>query len=120
MKNAEALELAKQVAKDQMDWLDATMKKHVPQVIHDKFVRGDFSQQQMNQWLRRNRMRLIFLRNTPVVRLVKTVNGEDRILDEFRPRIMVGDREVDLWKVMNSDGIDPADIYTDSGQKPTE
>lgn len=118
MRNAEAQELARQVVKDQMDWLDAAMKKIVPPVLHDKFVRGDFSQPQMGAWLRRNRIRVIYLSNCPIIRIVKTVHGEDKILDEFKPRIVIEGREVDLWKVMNSDSTDPTDIWADSSPKP--
>lgn len=113
MKNAEVQELSRQIVKDQMDWLDAAMKKIIPPVLHDKFVRGDFSQKQMGDWLRRNRIRVIYLSNCPIIRIVQSKNGEDKILDEFRPRITVEGREVDLWKVMNSDNTDPSDIWAD-------
>lgn len=117
MKNAEVQDLAQQVVKDQMDWLDAAMKKILPPVIHDKFVRGDFSQAQMGKWLRRNQIRVIFLSNCPIIRIVQTKHGEDKILAQFEPRITVGGRQVDLWKVMNSDNTNPSDIWADDAPK---
>lgn len=113
MTNAEAMDWAKTLKQDQTEWLDAEMKKLLPIVLHDKFVRGDFSQEAMGAWLRRNRIRVVFLRNAPIIR----IEQKDRTIAEFKPRIIIEGREVDLWKVMNSDNTNPSDIWVDSDSK---
>lgn len=113
MTNAEAMDFAKTLTQDQTEWLDAEMKKLLPPVLHDKFVRGDFSGEAMGAWLRRNEIQIIPFSNVPVLRLVQ----KGRIISEFKPRITIEGREVDIWKVINSDNTNPNDIWADSDAK---
>lgn len=112
MKNAELLDYAKSMVKDQKDWLDKAMFKLLPERFHYMVRQGNVSNQQIQKWLTDNGVQITFFRNAPMIRI--TLKGQ--LYDEWKLQLTVEGRPVDIGKL-----VDPKflgnDVFVD-GEGP--
>lgn len=107
MKNIEAQELAKQIAKDQADWIDGVMRKLVPPSLH-RFITAEGSDSKrlhprLKQFLHENRIQIAWVHDhrIPCPRII--VNGQP--LCEWKFSMSIDGRPVDVEKVLAHAGV---------------
>lgn len=107
MKNIEAQELAKQIAKDQADWIDGVMRKMVPPSLH-QFITAEGSDSKrlhprLKAFLHSNRIQIAWIHDQgiPCPRIV--VNGQP--VCEWKLSLSIDGRPVDIDKVRSNAGV---------------
>lgn len=112
MKNAELLDYAKSMVKDQKDWLDAHMYKLLPQKFHYQIRQGHINGRHIQEWLLQNQIEINFFRNVPMIRIM--VRG--KLYAEYKIQLNVDGRPVETGKLVDPK-FAPEDIWVD-GEQP--
>lgn len=110
MRNAEAIELAKQLVKDQADWLDTTMPTLVrPEQRHilERLMEPG-NEAQLRSFLHRNKIQVNFIDNGGVIVMVA-----GRRAAQFVPILRVDGRAVDTYKLNHPEDFQPSDIWAE-------
>lgn len=110
IRNAEVLELAQQLVRDQQEWLDKTMREILPESEYLKITRQNVTEPDIKRFLERNQVCIHFHRNSPLIR----ISRYGRIVAEFVPQITIDGRPIDIGKIIDKDGRAPWDIWADS------
>lgn len=97
MKNAELLDYAKSMVKDQKDWLDKAMFKLLPEKYHYMVRQGGVGNAQIQKWLVDNHIQITFFRNVPMIRIL--IKGQ--LYDEWKMQLTVDGRPVDVGKLVD-------------------
>lgn len=114
MKNAEILDYAKSMVKDQRDWLDRAMYRLLPEKFHYMVRQGHVSNQQIQKWLTDNGVQITFFRNVPMIRIF--IRGQ--LYDEWKLQLTVEGRPVDMGKIVDPN-FHGNDLFVD-GEGPSQ
>jgi hypothetical protein len=110
MRNAEALEMAKQIAKDQQDWLHKAITRLLPPKFQDKIARGGVPTQKMMEWAKTNGLQVVLMRDSAMME----IHVKGKCVDRFVPQLLVDGRPVDVFKLTHPETFGD-DIWADEG-----
>lgn len=112
MKNAEALELAKEIVRQQQDWLHKAITRLLPPKYREMIEKRAVPTEKMLQWAKSNGLQVTFMRDSAMIELY--VKGQ--MVDRFVPQLLVSGRPIDVYKLKHPE-IYGDDIWID-GEGP--
>lgn len=107
MRNREALELAKQIAMDQADWIDSVMRKMVPPSLQ-RFITAEGHDSKrlhprLKRFLHENRIQIAWIHDQRIPRPRIVVDGKP--VCEWNFTLSIDGRQVDVNKVLSEAGV---------------
>lgn len=114
IRNAQILEMAKQVKRDQEDWLHKAIMRLLPPKYRAMVERRVVPTSEMMKWAKQNGLQVTFFRDSAMVELYL----KGKLIDRFVPQLLVDGRPVDTFKLAHPEQFGD-DIWV-TGEGPSK